>query len=123
MQYKTTIEIVTEADSEHEAADIAGEFLKGNFTEAADIKVKTVSVARLSRIHAILAICAISALFGAVVIYNNVSYKIAKMEMKPATSYAIQPPLKTNLDDMQNNNTFKADWEKEYKKRFNSIAR
>ena len=30
MRYKTVIEIVCEADNDHEALDIAGEFLKGD---------------------------------------------------------------------------------------------
>jgi len=34
MKYKTIIEIITEADNEHEAADIAGEFLRGDFGSA-----------------------------------------------------------------------------------------
>ena len=123
MRYKTTIEVVTEADSKYEAADIAGEFLKGNLNTGAELKVRTVSDAKVRRITAFAAICAIAAIFAMVLVYANGSYKIARIEKKSAASYAIQPPLKTGLADVQNSKEFRKIWEKEHKDRINSLAR
>lgn len=123
MHYKTTVEIFTEAETEHEAADIAGEFLQGNFCTGADIKVKTISAAKSTGIKAVLAICLTSAILSVLLIGNKVSYKIAKAEMKPVTSYAIQPPLKTSVLDLQDIKEFKEAWEKKYKERVDSMAR
>lgn len=123
MEYKTTIEVVTEADSAYEAADIAGEFLKGNIRTGADIKVKTVSSAKSKRIKAALAVCVAAAVPGLFFVGQKVSYDFARAEKKPVTSYAIQPPLKTNTADVQNSKEFKEIWEKEQRDRLNSVAR
>lgn len=123
MQYKTTVEIFTEAETEYEAADIAGEFLQGNFRTGADIKVKTISSAKSTGIKAVLTICLTSAILSVFLIGNKISYKIAKAETKPVTSYAIQPPLKTGLLDLQDIKEFKENWENKHKERVNSIAR
>lgn len=122
MQYKTTIEVVTEASNKHEATDIVGEFLRGDIGAGADLKVKTVSVIKSRGIKAALIVCLTLAVFSAVLIGNQIYYKIAKVDEKPVTSYAIQPPLKTNLSDVQGK-TFKEAWEKEHKDRVNSLAR
>lgn len=123
MEYKTTIEVVTDADSEYEAADIAGEFLKGNINSGADIKVKTMSAAKSMRINALIVAGVTLAALTVFLVGNKVSYEIAKAEGKPVTSYAIQPPLKTNLADIQNSSEFKKIWEKEHRDRIDSIAR
>ena len=123
MQYRTTIEVVTEADNEHEAADIAGEFLKGSISPEADIKVKTVSTAKMKGIMAVATIAAVSAVLSVPVIGERLSYKIARVERKPVTSYAIQPPLKTNLSSIQDTEEFKAVWEKAQNNRLNSTDR
>lgn len=123
MEYKTTIEVVTEADSAYEAADIAGEFLKGNIRTGADIRVKTVSSAKSKKIKAILAVGVATAVGGLIFMGQKVSSDFARVERKPATSYAIQPPLRTNSADLQNSKEFKEIWEKEQRDRLNSAAR
>jgi hypothetical protein len=122
MQYKTTIEVVTEADSAYEATDIAGEFLKGNIHAGADISVKTVSATKSKMVKAIVAVCVVSAVLGGFLMVHKVSYEVAKAEIKPVTSYAIQPPLKANVV-AKDSKEFQKIWEKEQKDRFNSIAR
>ena len=97
MRYKTTIEIQTEAENEYEATDMAGEFLRGGVTEEANLKVNTISVPRAQRIKIALAISATIAVLTTLIIGNRIYYRIAKVEVKQATSYAIQPPLRTNL--------------------------
>ncbi len=123
MEYKTTIEVVTEADSAYEAADIAGEFLKGNIRTGADIKVKTISSVKSKWIKAALAVCVAAAVPGLFFVGQKVSYDFARAEKKPVGSYAIQPPLKTNAADVQNSKEFKEIWEKEQRDRLNSVAR
>jgi hypothetical protein len=123
MQYKTTIEVVTEADSEYEATDIAGEFLKGNINTGADIKVRTMSAVKARKMSAFVIAGVTVAALTVFLAGNKVSYEIAKAQLRPVTSYAIQPPLKTNLADIQNSSEFKKIWEKEHKDRADSIAR
>lgn len=123
MEYKTTIEVVTDADSAYEAADIAGEFLKGNIRTGADIKVKTISSVKSNRIKVALAVCVAAVVPGLFFMGQKMSYDFARVEKKSVTSYAIQPPLRTNSADAQNSKEFKEIWEKEQRDRLNSVAR
>ncbi|UCD54702.1 MAG: hypothetical protein JSV93_04045 [Candidatus Omnitrophota bacterium] len=41
MKYQTVIKILTDAESEHEATDIAGEFLRGNIETGVKMKCYT----------------------------------------------------------------------------------
>jgi len=41
MKYQTVIKILTDAESEHEATDIAGEFLRGNLETGVRMKCYT----------------------------------------------------------------------------------
>lgn len=41
MRYKTTIEIITEAENKRDATDIAGEYLSGNITSGVSMKCGT----------------------------------------------------------------------------------
>lgn len=122
MQYKTTIEVVTEAENKNEAADIAGEFLKGDVNAVADLKVNTISVARQRRLDVFLACCSVAAVLGSMLIGSGVYYRLASVEKKSVTSYAIQPPLNTDLSSQQGKE-FKAAWDKENKNRVDSAAR
>ncbi|MDD5449241.1 MAG: hypothetical protein PHO42_01405 [Candidatus Omnitrophica bacterium] len=123
MRYKTTVEIFNDAETEHEAADMAGEFLQGDFRTGADIKVKTVSSAKSTGVKAVLTICLTAAILSLFVLENRISYRLAKSETKPVTSYAIQPPLKTGLLNLNDLKQFKENWDKKQKERVDSIAR
>ena len=41
MKYRTVIELVVEADNEHEATDIAGEYLRGDLESGVRMKFST----------------------------------------------------------------------------------
>ena len=41
MKYETVIKLLTDAESEHEAVDIAGEFLRGNIETGVSMKCFT----------------------------------------------------------------------------------
>ena len=122
MQYKTTIAVVTLADNEVEATDIAGEFLRGNITTGADLKVRTTSVQKSKKVRVGLVIFVGSLTVGAFILGSQVPYRFAHRSIKPVTSYAIQPPLKTNTN-AQEGAEFKQLWEKEQKELINSKTR
>ncbi|MDD5585076.1 MAG: hypothetical protein PHV55_08485 [Candidatus Omnitrophica bacterium] len=122
MQYKTTIEVHTEAENQYEATDIAGAFLRGELNSGADLTVTTVSVAKSRIMKATLAACFGVVISAAFLIGNQVYYKFVKAEKKEVTSYAIQPPLSTNLAETQGKE-FKDVWHKANQDRINSMAR
>ena len=122
MRYKTTIEVLTEAENKYEAADIAGAFLKGEINTGADLKVDTISLTKSRTLKAVLVICLAITISGGWLAGNQIYYKFVKVEKKPVTAYAIQPPIKTNLRETQSQE-FKNIWQKAHKDRLNSIAR
>ncbi|NQU73435.1 MAG: hypothetical protein HQ547_01815 [Candidatus Omnitrophica bacterium] len=122
MEYKTTIKVLTEAKDKYEAADIAGEFLRGDITAGAKVRINTSSLARSRTIKAALVIGVVSIASGICLLGNQAGYKIANVKRKPVTSYAIQPPIKTNLADTKNED-FKKVWQKAHEDRINSSAR
>jgi len=119
MQYKTTIEVYTDAGDKFEAADIAGEFLKGDIAKGADLKVKTSTIATTRTVKAVMVVALTSLTAGAFLLGNQFHSRMAKVETKPVTSYAIQPPLKTNMTDSQSQE-FKKIWEEAQEARINS---
>lgn len=122
MKYKTTIEVLTDADNKDEAADIAGEYLRGDISEGADLRVKTLSLSRLRRNMVILVVCSALGILFTILATNRISYKIATGRKESVASYAIQPSLKTNMSESQGRE-FKKIWEEEHKKRIESITR
>jgi N-acyl-L-homoserine lactone synthetase len=122
MHYKTTIEVVTDADNAHEATDIAGEFLRGDINTGADLRVKTVSVAKSRFVKIALAAGVAAAAIGSVLIGGKAYISIASAQKIPVTAYAIQPPLRTNQADLQSEE-FKKLWEKQQQRRIDSQAR
>ncbi|MCX5716061.1 MAG: hypothetical protein NTV07_04265 [Candidatus Omnitrophica bacterium] len=122
MHYKTTIEVVTDADNAHDATDIAGEFLRGDMNAGADLRVKTVSVAKSRVVKAVLVTGAAAAVLGTALIGGKAYITVAKAQKTPVTAYAIQPPLRTNQADLQSEE-FKQLWDKEQKSRVDSQVR
>lgn len=122
MHYKTTIEVVTDADNACEATDIAGEFLRGDINSGADLHVKTVSVAKHRLTKSVLVTGLAIVVLGTALLGGRAYITIAKAQRTPVTSYAIQPPLRTNQADFQSEE-FKKLWEKEANNRANSQFR
>lgn len=122
MQYKTMIEVHTEAANQYEAADIAGEFLRGDITTGANVKVHTVSLAKARMTKLALIVCAVTFVSGACVLGNQVYLQIASAKKTPVTSYAIQPPLRTNLSEAQGKE-FRNIWQKTQQDRIDSATR
>lgn len=122
MQYKTTIEVCTEAADRHEAADIAGEFLRGTVSEGTDVKVRTVSVTTSKVVTLAIAACSTIAIIGSFFAGNQIYSRMAKAEQKTVTSYAIQPPLNTNISESQGKE-FKEIWQRANKDYADSLAK
>lgn len=107
MKYKTTIQIVTEAENKDEAMEIAGEYLAGNLKSGVDMRCRT---AKVDAHRAIIAASSIAALLIVSSLLIGLNLKI-----QPTTIYtisgvsAIQPPLKTS------SGKFNADFKKEWK--------
>ena len=115
MKYKTIIEIVTEADNSHDAADIAGEYLRGNLETGVLMRCNTrqmngrkqffVSIVVLLLTGSLLAV---SSLF---LTTNNQSMasRLDALSCKKSTA-AVQPPLKTQ-DQANDSAYFKKAWD------------
>lgn len=111
MRYKTTIEIITDAENKSEAIDIVGEYLSGNnIVSGIDMKCATRPVNNYAKNSiaaftalSLIAICAI--LLAA---HLNPSQKIGS---SCSGVNAVQPPLKTSAV-LAGSTEFKREWEK-----------
>lgn len=113
MRYKTTIEIVAEAENKQEAMDIVGDYLSGDILSGVDMKCVT-RPANLKR--NVIAALVVLAVFGASLlslIYVKAPHSILG---NTAGINAVQPPLKTSGSTVANAE-FKKVWEKEQTKK------
>ncbi len=95
MEYRTVIEIVSEADNSHDAADIAGEFLRGEID--AGVKMKCITQPSFAR--SVLYIGFFVAISISVICYhytNTTQFSKVNELRDTSTSYAIHPPMKTS---------------------------
>lgn len=92
MKYKTTIEIVTEAESKEEALEIAGEFLSGNVSSGVGMKYLSRPV-HGNRVYVSVAVVAVFVCFLFVVMLG--SRPAQNISSTFSTLNAVQPPLKT----------------------------
>ena len=112
MKYRTMIEIISDAENENEALDIAGEFLRGNLESGVRIKSRT----KPFKSHVLLQATILSVIlfvfaFVGVELFDH-SKGAARVFFGIKNTSAVQPPLKTgkSLD-------FKDTWrEEEYRK-------
>jgi len=113
MKYKTTIEIITDANNPQDAADIAGEYLRGALETGVDMRCHTrkliVERAILVAISSFLFLS--SLIIGSLIIMpNKTSSVIARYNsINNKTDVAVQPPLRTN-DKTNIGNEFKKVW-------------
>lgn len=107
MRYKTTIEIVSEAENKAEALEIVGEYLSGNIVSGIDMKCGTKRMTPYKSI--VISVVAVSLLLTIGV--------LASAHMKTRQTSiggiygidAVQPPLKTSSVDDKSAN-FKKEW-------------
>ena len=121
MRFKTTIEIISEAEDKNEAMDIVGEYLSGNLVSGVDMKCLTRPAVNYKRnVLAGLAVSVLALVFFVVTLHVKPSQNSIPNISGTA---AIQPPLKTYGTDNKNTN-FKKEWQDiQTKKALNSLKR
>lgn len=93
MKYKTTIEIVSEAENKAEALEIVGEYLSGNIVSGIDMKCATKRVLPYKKI--IVSVVALTILLS-IGILSTAQVKSGKPFIAGISSLdAVQLPLKT----------------------------
>ena len=106
MKYKTTIEIVAEAEDRDEAMEIAGEYLSGNLISGVDMRCVTKPVYRSN----IVGVVAISlAIVAGILVGSHFKHPQSMIQTIPGAS-AIQTPLKTSAVTYSNPG-FKEEWQ------------
>ncbi len=109
MQYKTVIEVVTEAENKGEAIEIVGEYLSGHIATGVDMKYSTRPIHGVTK--SVITITALTVL----IIVGVISAFHIKPSLNIVSSIsginAVQPRLKTSITDA-NNSEFKKEWKK-----------
>ncbi|NQT23356.1 MAG: hypothetical protein HQ579_07990 [Candidatus Omnitrophica bacterium] len=93
MEYKTVIEIISEAKNSHDAADIAGEYLRGSLDTGVQMKSTSRPLKRYKVSRIILFVLMILSIVSVTTYKINKNLPILKIPSKNVC--AIQPPLKT----------------------------
>ncbi|MBI5143578.1 MAG: hypothetical protein HZA30_00725 [Candidatus Omnitrophica bacterium] len=107
MKYKTTIEIVTNAQDNNEAMEIVGEYLSGHLSSGVDMKCSTKRFSPYAKpIISVVALCLVF-LIGILSVINVKPSKITIGNI--AGINAVQPPLKTSSTIEKAD--FKKEWE------------
>ncbi len=98
MQYKTTIEIINEAENSTEAADIAGEYLCGSIDTGVRMNCTTKPLRNYTAYRMIFLGLLITTFIGLTSLRINKNTSISAILPTKNVS-AIQPPLKTHLSE------------------------
>lgn len=108
MKFKTKIEIITDANNRHEAADVAGEYLAGNISTGVTMKCNTAPVVHIRKSFIAIGAISLLAVFGLIQFYAVRATNTVIPE--PSSSFsAVQVPLKTSSNHLQNDE-FKDEW-------------
>ncbi len=98
MEYKTTIEIINEAENPAEAADIAGEYLCGSIDMGVRMNCTTKPLRNYTAYRMILLGLLIATFIGLTSL--RINKNTSTTALFPARNVsAIQPPLKTHLSE------------------------
>lgn len=109
MKYKTTIEIVSDAQDKNEAMEIAGEYLSGNIMSGVRMKCRAKPVTYY-KVRAVAGV-AVIALMVAVNVLFTVNVKQSQTVNRGIAGLdAINPPLKTSIAD-KDDSKFKKEWQ------------
>ena len=107
MKFKTTIEIISEADDKNDAMEIVGEYLSGYLASGVDMRCSTRLVSNYKK--GLISIAAIS-LILTISILSIGHIKPSKNLVGTISGFnAVQPPLKTASH--ANKVDFKKEWE------------
>lgn len=109
MKFKTTIQIITEAQDRDEAQEIAGEYLSGNLMSSVEMRCRTSRARDYKKCAGIIATA-----ISVVIIVGLISVfqlKSSQGNVQNSFSFnAIQPPLKTQGLDNKDSQ-FKKEWQ------------
>jgi hypothetical protein len=109
MKYKTTIQVIAEAENKHEAMEIVGEYLSGNIASGIEMRYSTKEVTSHSKVVVSIFVVLFVLAAG---LFSTVYLKSPQGCSMPASGFnAVQPPLKTH-DALKNGSGFKAEWQK-----------
>ena len=112
MKYRTVIEVISDAENENEALDIAGEFLRGNLESGVRIKSRTKPLKShiLLQVTVLSALVFVFALAGIEFFERSNSIPRAFSAIKNIS--AVQPPLLTSKSP-----DFKETWKEEERRK------
>jgi hypothetical protein len=109
MKYKTTIQIVTEADNTKEAMDIVGEYLSGNIASGIEMKYATKQVHNYDK-AVVGALVVVALVTGC--LFSMISVRHSPNGVANVSGFnAVQPPLKTS-PVAKKSVEFRQEWEK-----------
>lgn len=108
MKYKTTIEIISEAENKNEAMEIVGEYLSGNIMSGVEMKCLTRRTHTYDK--ALLSVLVISAVLLTAIFTTVHTRSTYNSRLSLTGTNAIQPPLKTS-SAARRDTRFKKAWE------------
>lgn len=108
MKFKTTIEIISEAEDKSEAREIAGDYLSGDLTSGVEMRCATRPLCNYKKSAISVTIISVAVIFGLIAAIN---IKHSQNTIRNISGLsAIQPPLKTS--DAENKELkFKKEWQ------------
>lgn len=108
MKYKTTIEIVSEAENKNEAIEIVGEYLGGNLVSGVDMKCRTNPIQPYNKNMLSVVVISLLVTIGGFSM-TQLRPSIGSIQ-GTSTNSAIQPPLKT-AETEKKDAEFKKEWQ------------
>lgn len=102
MQYKTTIEVIADADNEDEAIDRAGEYLRGTCYSEVPLKVQTQSLNRknFKKLGYTIVICFVILCWSFASFLAGRTYqKMAVAKFRALESNVVHPSLSTVVNE------------------------
>ena len=98
MKYKTIIEIITEADDREDAADVAGDYLRGFIDSGVQMKCQTKPVINRTYIPCFIPLVLLVFFFASLFFLKSNGTKKECIAMRPVRNVsAIQPPLRSEV--------------------------
>ena len=98
MKYKTIIEVITEADDPQDAADVAGDYLRGFIDSGVQMKCQTKPATNRMHIACFVPLVLLTCLFTSLFLLKSDSVKKEGITISPVRNVsAIQPPLRSEV--------------------------
>lgn len=109
MKYKTTIQIVTDAENTKEAMEIVGEYLSGNIASGIEMRYATKRVTHYAR-AAVSALVVVGLITGC--LFSALYPRHSQTSFSNVSGFnAVQAPLKTFDAANKKSSNFKTEWQ------------